>query len=143
MRTAARHFDSGQNRSWGRRCDQSTIESFPLPLLPAWNPPHIRQMVGDALVAVDAGLLAREQEALVRNRSAGFAAREFALEQVSGGFGPPLLYVRASADQDRRHHIDGVGTRDRDAQTKRPAAEHRRGHPHPPLTGWVTRPRST
>src|SRR4051794_4837044 len=38
--------------------------------LPARNAAHIRQMVGDALVAVDAGLLAREQEALVRRRGA-------------------------------------------------------------------------
>src|SRR5262245_43903484 len=34
-------------------------------LLPAGNAAHVGQLVGDALVAVDAGLLAREQEALV------------------------------------------------------------------------------
>src|SRR3954464_8659554 len=38
--------------------------------LPARNAPHVRQMMGDALVAVDAGLLAREQEALVHHRGA-------------------------------------------------------------------------
>src|SRR4051794_8448428 len=37
-------------------------------LLPAGNAAHVGQMVGDTLVAVDAGLLAREQEALVRHR---------------------------------------------------------------------------
>src|SRR5262249_18048400 len=31
------------------------------PLLPAWDTPHVREVVGDALVAVDAGLLAREE----------------------------------------------------------------------------------
>src|SRR5260370_16975046 len=50
----------------GRRCDQSTTESFRLPLLPARNAAHIGQMVRNALVAIDAGLFAREQEALVR-----------------------------------------------------------------------------
>src|SRR6185369_12073874 len=34
-------------------------------LLPAGHAAHVGQLVGDALVAVDAGLLAREQEALV------------------------------------------------------------------------------
>src|SRR5437763_14615146 len=37
-------------------------------LLPAGNAAHVGQVVGDALVAVDAGLLSREQEALVRHR---------------------------------------------------------------------------
>ena len=39
-------------------------------LLPAWNTAHIRQMMRDTLMAVDAGLFAGEQKALVRNRSA-------------------------------------------------------------------------
>src|SRR3954451_20110473 len=38
------------------------------PLLPAGNAAHVGQMVGDALVAVDAGLFLGEQEALVRDR---------------------------------------------------------------------------
>ena len=44
-------------------------------LLPARHVAHVGQMVGDALVAVDAGLLAGEQEALVRcRRRAGSGA---------------------------------------------------------------------
>src|SRR5262245_20028416 len=39
-------------------------------LLPAGHAAHVGQLVGDALVAVDAGLLAREQEALVGDGSA-------------------------------------------------------------------------
>src|SRR6478609_4039835 len=39
-------------------------------LLPAWNAAHVRQLVGDALVAVDAGLFLGEQEALVGDRGA-------------------------------------------------------------------------
>src|ERR1700761_4503722 len=38
--------------------------------LPAGDPAHVGEMMGDALVAVDAGLLAREQEALMRDRGA-------------------------------------------------------------------------
>ena len=37
-------------------------------LLPAGDAAHVGQLVGDALVAIDAGLLAGEQEALVRDR---------------------------------------------------------------------------
>src|SRR6478735_10217932 len=40
-------------------------------LLPARYAAHIRQLVGNALVAVDAGLLTREQEALVGDGGAG------------------------------------------------------------------------
>ena len=39
-------------------------------LLPARNVAHVGQVVGDALVAVDAGLLAGEQEALMGDRGA-------------------------------------------------------------------------
>src|SRR3954454_10621660 len=48
---------------------------FPLrsktPLLPARNAAHVGQMMGYALVAVDAGFLARKQEALMGNGGAG------------------------------------------------------------------------
>jgi hypothetical protein len=49
----------GQRKPGNRRCQ----------LLPAGDAAHVGQMVGDALVAVDAGLLADEQEA--RDGSAG------------------------------------------------------------------------
>src|SRR3978361_1239961 len=39
-------------------------------LLPAWHATHVGQMVGNALVAIDAGFLTREQETLVGHRCA-------------------------------------------------------------------------
>ncbi len=40
-------------------------------LLPAGNAARVGQLMGDALVAVDAGLFLGEQEALVRHRGPG------------------------------------------------------------------------
>src|SRR3954454_3070073 len=60
-------------------------------LLPAGNAAHVGQMVGDTLVAVDAGLLAREQEAPVRHRGPrrllcdvhGIGAMAFSTSQIA------------------------------------------------------------
>src|ERR1700730_17200719 len=41
-----------------------------LPLLPAWHSPHVRQVMRDALVTIDAGLFAVEQETFMSHRSA-------------------------------------------------------------------------
>src|SRR4051812_2232317 len=45
-------------------------------LLPSWNARHVGQAMRDALVAVDAGSLAGEQEALVRRGRARVLLRQ-------------------------------------------------------------------
>src|SRR5258705_1617067 len=63
----------GRTKSAATRRPKLTIQAVSASfrrLLPAGNAAHVGQMVGDSLVAVDAGLLAGEQEALVRGRRA-------------------------------------------------------------------------
>src|SRR5215207_8304622 len=45
-------------------------------LLPSWNARHVGQAVRDALVAIDAGSLAREEEALMRRGRAQVLLRQ-------------------------------------------------------------------
>src|ERR1700756_764872 len=56
------------NEHLGAIRDQGETRKKPPPSPPARTPAHVRQMMRNALVAIDAGLLAREQEPLVRHR---------------------------------------------------------------------------
>src|SRR6185312_7453750 len=62
-------FDGPKADRMDRRSREAPTETF-TPSLPAGDAVHVGQMMRDALVAIDAGLLAREEEALVSHGGA-------------------------------------------------------------------------